>query len=169
MIRSFLTQYPILSNEIITPVVMFIDNSKTKEEVIKNTTSLQIDNNNRFTALWDTGAGCSCVKPSVLEKLKLEKKDIITYREVTGVNSQAQQKPVYRINLILPNNVIFPQWNFVESDIATKADILIGMDIISQGNFIIDNSNNTTKFSFSMPPQQIFNFNTTFNNTINNK
>ena len=162
-------QFPRLSCEIITPVVMFFDILKTKEQIIKNTTSLQIDNNNHFTALWDTGAGCSCVKPSVLEKLKIKPENIISYRNITGVNSKTQQKPIYRINLILPNNVIFPHCNFVERDIATKADILIGMDIISQRNFIIDNSNNTTKFAFSMPPQQMLNFNIACNTKQTNK
>lgn len=162
-------QFPRLSCEIITPVLMFFDISKTKEEVIKNTTSLQIDNNNRFTALWDTGAGCSCVKPSVLEKLKIKPEHIISYRNITGVNSKTQQKPIYRINLILPNNVMFPQWKFTESDIASQADILIGMDIISQGNFIIDNSNNSTKFAFSMPPQPMLNFNIARNTKQTNK
>ena len=32
-------------------------------------------------------------------------------------------------------------------------------DTNKDGNFIIDNSNNSTKFAFSMPPQPMLNFN----------
>jgi len=46
---------------------------------------------------------------------------------------------------------MIPKMRVCEGNIFGKADILIGMDIISQGDFAITNHNNKTMFSFRMP------------------
>jgi len=107
-----------------------------------------------FTALWDTGATRSCIKPSIATKLGINK-NIISFANVTGVNSKTQQKPIYKAGaFILPNKVIIPDFHFIESEIASTADILIGMDLILNGDFSISNYNGKTVFCFSMPPHE---------------
>lgn len=108
---------------------------------------------NQLTALWDTGATASCIKPSAVKKIGLTEADIVSFSNVTGVNSITQRKPKYLVsNFILPNRVNIPNVHLIESEIASTADILIGMDIICMGDFSISNYDNKTLFSFSMPP-----------------
>ena len=140
-----------LLRSLITPVILYPDilfDVSKLNDILSNPMATDF----RFTALWDTGATCSCIKPDIAQKLNITN-NIVTYREVTGVNSKTETKPVYRIGaLVLPNRVIFQGFHLVESNIASDADILIGMDLILQGDFAISNYGDKTTFCFSMPP-----------------
>lgn len=102
-----------------------------------------------FHAIWDTGATNSVITKRVVDSLNIIP---IGVADVFGVNSVAQ-RPVYRINLILPNSVGIEKMNVTESDInSAGVDLLIGMDIICLGDFAISNHAGKTTFSFSVPP-----------------
>ena len=103
--------------------------SDIAEQIIKNSVGLT------FKALWDTGATHSVITP--------------------GINSETI-KPIYIIGgIILPNRVIFENWSLTESDIGGDGiDLLIGMDIISQGDFFLSTSGGKTKLCFCYPPHQ---------------
>ena len=59
------------------------------------------------------------------------------------------------MDIILNNEVIFTDWNVMVSKIGAQGiDILIGMDIISKGDFAISNYDGKTQFSFRLPSQQ---------------
>jgi hypothetical protein len=63
--------------------------------------------------------------------------------------------PIYLMDIILNNEVIFTDWNVMGSKIGAQGiDILIGMDIISKGDFAISNYDGKTQFSFRLPSQQ---------------
>ena len=47
---------------------------------------------------------------------------------------------------------------------AQGIDILIGMDIISKGDFAISNYNGKTQFSFRLPSQQDVDYKSEYNN-----
>jgi len=56
----------------------------------------------------------------------------------------------YGVNILLPNNIGFHALKVTEG-ILTGIDVLIGMDIISKGDFAITSFHGNTKFSFNMP------------------
>jgi hypothetical protein len=55
------------------------------------------------------------------------------------------------LTILLPNNMVLTERRFYVSEIP-GADVLIGMDIISLGDFNISNANGKTLFSFVIPP-----------------
>ena len=56
----------------------------------------------------------------------------------------------YSVNIFLPNNAVF-YVPMVTEGILTGTDVLIGMNIISRGDFAITASKGKTKFSFQIP------------------
>ena len=73
--------------------------------------------------------------------------------------------PIYFIDIILNNEVVFNNWKVMGSKIGAQGiDILIGMDIISKGDFAISNYNGKTQFSFRLPSQQDVDYKSEYNN-----
>jgi hypothetical protein len=56
----------------------------------------------------------------------------------------------YMIDIHLVNGISFPSLHVTEGKF-TDTDVLIGMDIISQGDFAITAPEGKTKFSFQVP------------------
>ena len=106
-----------------------------------------------FQALWDTGATGSVITQTVVEACSLTQTGLI---KVGGVHGE-QNVPTYQVNIVLPNNVGFPNVQVTMGQF-TGADILIGMDIITRGDFTVTNSGGETKFSFRHPPQEHIDF-----------
>ena len=102
-------------------------------------------------ALWDTGATGTCISKQLAEKLKLEPIGVTVIQTPSGKATVNK----YLINLILNNEVIFKEWEVLDSEIHKQGlDILIGMDIISHGDFAISNFEDKTQFSFRLPSQE---------------
>ena len=57
----------------------------------------------------------------------------------------------YLINIVLPNNVEVANLRVSEGKLIGKANVLIGMDIITRGDFAVTNFRGKTVFSFQMP------------------
>ena len=84
-------------------------------------------------ALWDTGATNSVVSKTLAQKLQL----IPTgQRNIQGVHG-SEIVNTYITDIWLPNRVTYKEWNVLEADIGDKIDVLIGMDIIANGDFAI--------------------------------
>ena len=99
-----------------------------------------------FHATWDTGAMRSVVSLGVVRKLGLS-----PIRRTTVFHANGQSVVgVYLVNILLPHQVGFSFVEVTEGDL-TGTDVLIGMDIISQGDFAITSSQGKTKFSFQIP------------------
>lgn len=61
----------------------------------------------------------------------------------------------YMVNLILNNEVRIMNLIVMDSEIGNQGiDVLIGMDIISIGDFAVSNFEGKTQFSFRMPSQE---------------
>lgn len=106
-----------------------------------------------FRALWDTGATCSTISPKVAEILGLRH-----YRFVNVFHAQGEsQTKLYKVNILLPNNVGFPVMTVLEGNLH-DFDVLIGMDIISRGDFVITNRGGKTLFSFQIPSTHEYDF-----------
>jgi hypothetical protein len=58
---------------------------------------------------------------------------------------------VYFVSVFLPNKVVLPQLRVTEGDLPGDTDVLIGMDIIGQGDFAVTNKDGKTVFSFRIP------------------
>lgn len=104
-------------------------------------------------AIWDTGATNTVITQRAAEALGLKP---ITKTLVTGVNSQSQEN-VYLVSIVLPNNVGVRMVRVTECkqlshpDDPNQCDVLLGMDIITMGDFVITNLGGQTMMSFRMP------------------
>jgi uncharacterized protein YchJ len=67
------------------------------------------------------------------------------------------QSNVYLINLYLPNGTIFPDLQVAEG-VLNNCDMLVGMDVIRYGDFIVSNFEGKTTFTFRMPSMKKFDF-----------
>ncbi len=106
-------------------------------------------------ALWDTGAMCSCISKRSAKMLGLE---IINITHMATA-SHIVEAPVYMAHLYLPNFPVFAYQEILEfQDTSDNCDIIIGMDIITQGDFAITNLGGDTFFSFRMPSIQTIDF-----------
>jgi len=99
-------------------------------------------------AIWDTGATMSAITPEIQNKLKVKPVDKKT---IAGIHS-TQEVDVVLITIELPNRVIKKTIKAAVCDMASKSEMLIGMDIISLGDFALSNGNDQTLFSFAVPP-----------------
>lgn len=59
----------------------------------------------------------------------------------------------YLVNIVLPNNFMIPMVIVTEGKLQ-GTNMLIGMDIIGLGDFVITHKNNGTIFLFQMPYTQ---------------
>ena len=107
-----------------------------------------------YIAVWDTGATRSAITPQVVRDLALK----ATGMAVVYDASSAQSVNTYSVNILLPNDVEFPDWEVTEAGgLVGDEDILIGMDIIGSGDFAITNKGRTV-FTFRYPSQEEISF-----------
>lgn len=100
-----------------------------------------------YTAIWDTGARMSSISKQVVEDLGLEPIGAIPVEGVHGEKSAN----VYLINITPPVGIKFFAIFVTEAQM-TSVDVLIGMDIIKYGDFLIANGDNKTVMRFQVPP-----------------
>lgn len=106
-----------------------------------------------FLAIWDTGATNTVITENVVNTCGLKP---IGMARVNTANGQADC-PVFLINLLLPSKVGFHHLRVTQGKL-TGADMLIGMDIITRGDFVVTNKDSKTIFSFRMPSCQCIDF-----------
>lgn len=98
------------------------------------------------TAIWDTGAEISAISNRIVTELGL--KPINVARNITAAGEIIVY--IYAVSIFLPNGITFPMLPVTGNDLG-DADMLIGMDIISQGDFSVTNVGGKTTFSFRIP------------------
>lgn len=99
-------------------------------------------------ALWDTGAQISCISPAVIS---CANPPIAGTTEINSINGTEKRK-LYVVNILLPNNVLMRDVMVCDGDFSGKKnDIIIGMDVIGQGDFSVSNYHGKTTFSFRFP------------------
>jgi hypothetical protein len=99
-------------------------------------------------ALWDTGASGSCISGGLAKRLGLKPVDMCSVNGVNGTHKSA----VYLLDILLPSDVSIVQVRVSEFVDNGAFEIIIGMDIITLGDFAISNKDNTTTVSFRTPP-----------------
>lgn len=100
----------------------------------------------QVTAIWDTGAEMSSVSETIIQSMGL----VPVGRARNYTAGGEIDVNIYVINILLPCDVNFAMIPVTGNDLG-DADMLIGMDIISQGDFSITNVGGMTTFSFRIP------------------
>jgi len=106
-----------------------------------------------FDAIWDTGATNTVISPSVVAKCGLKP---ISMAQVQTANGTCLSE-VYLVNVRLPNGVGFRNVRVTNQQLM-GAPVLIGMDVITQGDFVITNRGKNTVFSFRYPSMACIDF-----------
>lgn len=106
-----------------------------------------------FVAIWDTGATGTVISQKVISECGLKP---IGMAEVNTANDK-RLSSVYFVSIFLPNYVYFPQLRVIEGTIS-EGDVLIGMDIITRGDFAVTNSDGRTTFSYRWPSTERIDF-----------
>lgn len=106
-----------------------------------------------YIAIWDTGATSSVISEKVAHDLGLQSFAFAKAIHAGGTSDV----PVYRVNIMLPNKVGIAGVRVSQLNI-TGADVLIGMDIISKGDFAITHVGRKTKFTFRIPSLESIDF-----------
>lgn len=97
-------------------------------------------------AIWDTGATNTVITKEVAEALGLKPIGTTKVSHAGGVDNT----PVYLINITLPNKITITSLKVTEGKLR-GTQVLIGMDIISGGDFSVSHAGGETKFSFQIP------------------
>lgn len=102
-----------------------------------------------FKAIWDTGATNSLITQAVVDACNLQPTGMAEVHGVSGVNLCE----TYMVDFALPNNIIVQSVNVTKGVLGggDQGDVLIGMDIITLGDFVITNKSGVTWFSFHTP------------------
>lgn len=111
----------------------------------------------KTSGIWDTGATNSCISKSLAQKLGLIP---IQRSNVLGVHG-SEEVNVYLITVVLPNENIKLTTAVTEcNELSTDGHVclLIGMDVITKGDFCITNLNGKTVMSFRVPSVELIDF-----------
>ena len=134
---AFTTSYPNIVRSIVTEIGIVTGVSGSSTQVVK------------CKALWDTGAVYSVVSADFARKLGLTSFD--SGRAYTAQGSY--DTSVYLLDIFLPNGMIVKDLR-VSDGTFQDFDFLLGMDVISLGDFTITNKE-ATKFTFRIPAEGI--------------
>lgn len=108
----------------------------------------------RMPALWDTGATKSVITPSAVKKLGLKPVGTAVMNAAGG----ARQCSTYMVNITLPNSVRVVGAHVLECEDHHSFEAIIGMDIITAGDFAITNVNGQTTVTFRIPSMQTIDY-----------
>lgn len=139
--RAFTNRYTGRARVLQTPVGIFAplppEEFKEKQPVVR-----------ACIAVWDTGATGTVITKAVADALGLKPIGVIEVFHTQGRGLTNE----YLVNVALPNNVIVGGVRVTEG-VLQGCDVLIGMDIISMGDFAVTNAtaHGGTTLSFCIP------------------
>ena len=135
---AFTTTYERIVDRLINNVDVVIDNQK-----------------HTCRAMWDTGANISCITKKFANSLNLKSSETVGVKGAVGKD----MRPVYVVDIILPGCIRIPNVKLVETDFFDmEFDIVIGMNVIQDGDFCVNNYEGSTSFSFRKPSTSQINF-----------
>lgn len=108
----------------------------------------------QYVAIWDTGATGTVITQKVIDDCGLVATGMTQMHGVSGTSIVE----TFLVNIYLPNRVAIPEMRVCIGDLGGTADILIGMNVISLGDFAITNPGGNTQFSFRVPGQADIDF-----------
>lgn len=104
--------------------------------------------------LWDTGASVSLISARVAKVLGLTS---IGKSGVSGYNEGIDVKDTFLVHIGLPTGDIITNIMAMEFE-SDEYDVVIGMDVICNGDLAITNKGDKTTFSFRIPSEQEIDF-----------
>ena len=107
----------------------------------------------QYKGIWDTGATASVITQKVVDELHLMPTGMAQVHHAHGTTNAE----VYLVNIGLPNHVAFASLRVTKGELAS-CDVLIGMDIIGQGDFAVTNCQNKTVFTYRAPSIETLDF-----------
>jgi predicted aspartyl protease len=154
MPQAFTSRYKGLSRELVNEVMI----ARIKPHLHLLSKSIELNINDygfkQYKAIWDTGASGSVITKKIVEELNLKPTGMVTVNTAGGQNIVN----TYIVDVLLPNKVIYGNLKVTEGKIYGGIDVLIGMDVISQGDFAVTNYNGKTVFSFKFPSDECIDF-----------
>jgi len=148
--QAFTLTYSKLSRALISEVII------TEEITPKVSGDLDIRdfNGKKYKAIWDTGATGSVITEKIVKELDLMPTGM------TKVSTASGERDVntYIVSIWLPNNVVVGNVKVTEGIIHGEYEVLIGMDIITKGDFAITNYDGKTVFTFRFPSAECIDF-----------
>jgi len=129
-------EYRKIVREISTPVTLYSSFSSLDGKIVST------------SAVWDTGANHSVLSPKIVQELEL---CAIDTKWVYGINNSNRLSDVVIATIRFTDDLVLANRRFSVNNIP-GTDVLIGMDIIMMGNFVINNTDGKTLFSFVIPP-----------------
>lgn len=100
-----------------------------------------------YKGIWDTGATGSVITKKVAEEIGLS----ITGQKEVHTATKSEIKNTYLVNIYIPEKIIFQGIEVTEGVLYGDIEMLIGMDIITSGDFTITHNQGKTKMSFGVP------------------
>jgi len=98
-------------------------------------------------AVWDTGSFTTVISPAVSKALSLVPMGMSPVHTANG----SYLANVYSVDVMLPNGVLVQGVAASEAELKV-CDALIGMDVISMGDFLVTNKDRT-RFAFRVPSE----------------
>jgi predicted aspartyl protease len=108
-------------------------------------------NAKEYTAIWDTGASSTAITQRVVDELGLS----IVSKGITYTAAGPQSATAHRVHLWILNRVVIKDCIVSRVNLGLLGvDLLIGMNVICQGDFSISNYAGNTVMSFRIPSQE---------------
>ena len=106
-----------------------------------------------WITVWDTGATNTIISSAVIDALGLKP---VRQTQIEGVGG-CMDSSVYKINIYVDGCLEFTGIEALSGDIGDY-DVIIGMDIITLGDFVITNKDDQTWFAFRYPSSEHIEF-----------
>ena len=108
-----------------------------------------------FEVLWDTGASASAIDKRTATKLALKPVDRVD--EVYHADGVKRGVNVYAVNFSLGPDQ--PGINIMATEATlSDCDMLVGMDVITSGDFVVTRHDGRVRMTFRVPPMGHFDF-----------
>jgi hypothetical protein len=107
-----------------------------------------------YLAIWDTGAMRTVITQKVVNDLSL---CVFGYQKIAGVGATRDATEHY-VDVWLPNRVSIEGISVLKGGLPGQIDVLIGMDIITLGDFAITNVGGKTVMSYRFPSMRTIDF-----------
>jgi len=149
MQRAFTFRYDARMSILLTPVRVCLPLTQEEAATQKDVKLIE------YIAIWDTGATNSAITKKVVDDLGLKPTGMRETRHADGKSLNN----TYLVNILLPDNVMVGQVRVTEVKLIPddkvpenrRPQLLIGMDIISVGDFAVTGSDGKTTLSFRIP------------------
>jgi len=148
-VTAFTTTYPGLSRVLVNNVLISKAFDPTPERIKSEEFQTK-----QYEAIWDTGATGTVVTQKVVDECDLKPigvTEVYTARGMSKTN-------LYFVNVWLPNKVVVANVKAALGKVIGNAEVLIGMNIISKGDFAVTNKGGKTVFSFRLPSVECIDF-----------